>query len=127
MCRVKTKQRNRLLDVTLIALINVSINDPKQLNDDSALEVAQKWIKAKDRRRVKERALKTVKSLDDKEETNAFTDEHENKNFSMALIFVWKIFKKIKCSKNMYNIKKYKKCTENVLLVNGKTFVVLLL
>jgi len=28
LCRVKTKQRNRLLDVTLNALINVSINGP---------------------------------------------------------------------------------------------------
>ena len=77
MYRVETKQRNRLFDVTLNALINVSMNGPKQLSDKSALEVAQMWVKAKDRRRVTERVLKTVKSLDYKEGTDAFTDEHE--------------------------------------------------
>ena len=39
-CRVKTKQRNRLLDVTLNALINVSMNGPNHLDDDGAVEVA---------------------------------------------------------------------------------------
>ena len=32
MCRVKTKQRNRLLDVTLNALINVLMNGPNHLD-----------------------------------------------------------------------------------------------
>jgi len=31
LCRVKTKQRNRLFEVTLNALINVSINGPESL------------------------------------------------------------------------------------------------
>ena len=39
-CRVKTKQRNWLLDVTLNALINVSMNGPNHLDDESAVEVA---------------------------------------------------------------------------------------
>ena len=39
-CRVKTKQRNRLLDITPNALINVSMNGPNHLDDESAVEVA---------------------------------------------------------------------------------------
>jgi len=31
LCRVKTKQRNRLFDVTLTALIHVSMNGPESL------------------------------------------------------------------------------------------------
>jgi len=77
LCRGKTKQRSRLLDVTLNALINVSMNGPAQLNDESALEIAQKWTEAENRRRVTERALKTVNSTDDEEETDAFADEQE--------------------------------------------------
>jgi len=34
-------------------------------------------MKAKNRRRVTERALKTVASADDKSDTDAFTDEQE--------------------------------------------------
>ena len=48
-CRVKTKQRNRLLDVTLNALMNVSMNGPNHLDDKSAVEVAQNRITAKNR------------------------------------------------------------------------------
>ena len=40
LCRVKTKQRNQLLDVTPCALINISINGPEHLNDEGSLEVA---------------------------------------------------------------------------------------
>ena len=43
-----TKQWNWLLDVTLNALMNVLINSPERLNDESMLEIAQKWLKAKD-------------------------------------------------------------------------------
>ena len=74
MCRVKTKQRNRLLDITLNALINVSMNGPNHLDDESAVEVAQNWITAKNRRKVTKRALQTMMSADD---TDAFADEQE--------------------------------------------------
>ena len=77
MCRVKTKQRNRLLDVTLNALINVSMNGPNHLDDESAVEVAQNWITAKNRRKVTKRALQTMMSADDIQETDAFADEQE--------------------------------------------------
>ena len=33
---------------------SVSMNGPQQLNDNGALEVSQKWIKPKDRRRMTE-------------------------------------------------------------------------
>ena len=45
------------------------MNGSEQLNDEGSLEVAQKWIKAKDRRRVTERAVK--ESENDEEETDA--------------------------------------------------------
>ena len=45
------------------------MNGSEQLNDETSLEVAQKWIKANDRRRVTERAVK--QSADDEEETDA--------------------------------------------------------
>ena len=77
MCHVKTKQRNRLLDVTLNALINVSMNGPNHLDDESAVEVAQNWITAKNRRKVTKRALQTMMSADDIQETDAFADEQE--------------------------------------------------
>ena len=41
LCRVKSKQRNRMLDTTLNALINVSINAPKQLSDEDGLVIAE--------------------------------------------------------------------------------------
>ena len=45
---------------------------------------SQKWIKAKDRRRVTGRALTTVECADgcadDLEETDGFTDEHKRCN-----------------------------------------------
>ena len=77
MCHVKTKQRNRLLDVTLNALINVSTNDPSHLDNESAVKVAQNWITAKNRRKVTKRALQTMMSADDIQETDAFADEQD--------------------------------------------------
>ena len=62
LCRVKTKQRNRLLDITLNALINISINVPEQLTDEDAQKIAEKWQKTKDRRTVTVRALKALES-----------------------------------------------------------------
>ena len=56
LCRVKTKQPNRLLDVTLSA----SINGPAQLTDEDAQAVAEKWQKTKKQRQVMERPLKVV-------------------------------------------------------------------
>ena len=67
----------RLLDVTLNALINVSMNGPNHLDDESAVEVAQNWITAKNRRKVTNRALQTMMSADDIQETDAFADEQE--------------------------------------------------
>ena len=72
MCRVKTKQRSRLLDVTLNALINVSMNGPNHLDYESAVEIT-----AKNRRKVTKRALQTMMSADDIQETDAFADEQE--------------------------------------------------
>ena len=79
-CRVKSKQRNRLLDVILNALINVSMNGPNHLdapfietfmvwvihrNIYQRVEVAQNRITAKNGREVKKRALQTMMSADD--------------------------------------------------------------
>ena len=41
------------------------------------LEIAQKWTKAKDRRRVTKRVLKTVEYADGEKEAHVFTDDHE--------------------------------------------------
>jgi len=38
---------------------------PAPSSDEGALKIAQKWIKAKNRRRVTERALKSVESAGD--------------------------------------------------------------
>ena len=77
MCRVKTKHRNRLLNVTLNALINVLMNSPNHLDDKSVVEVVQNWTTAKNRRKVTKRALQTMMSADDIQETDAFADEQE--------------------------------------------------
>jgi len=63
------------LILTLNALINVSKNGPAKLNYESALVIVQKWTKVKNRRRVTERAIKTLEFADDEEETDAFTNE----------------------------------------------------
>ena len=55
MARIKTKMRNRLLDVSLCALMNVSLNGPPQLGDDDALAIAESWTSRKYRRNVKEK------------------------------------------------------------------------
>ena len=75
---ITNKQRNRLLDVTLNALVNASINELEQLNHEGELEVARKWTTAKDRQRVTGRARKAVESADGEKETNV--DEHELRN-----------------------------------------------
>ena len=64
LCRVKNKQRNRLLGATLNALMNVSINGPPQLTDENAKAVAEKWQNTKKRRQVTERALKMMEFED---------------------------------------------------------------
>ena len=55
MARIKTKMRNRLLDVSLCALMNVSLNGPPQLGDDDALAIAESWISRKHRRNIQEK------------------------------------------------------------------------
>jgi len=62
LCHVKTKQRNKLLDVTLNALMNVSINGPEHLTDEDARKIAEKWLKIRNRRTVTERSLKALES-----------------------------------------------------------------
>ena len=47
------------------------------LDGESAVEVAQNWITAKNRRKVTKRALQTMMSADDIQETDAFADEQE--------------------------------------------------
>ena len=50
--RVKTKQRNRLLDSTLSATINSSMNGPPALSEADALTIAEAWLIKKKRREV---------------------------------------------------------------------------
>ena len=71
-----TTTTNQLFDATINVLVNASMNGPEHLNK-VVLEVAQKWIKPKDRWRVTVRALKTVESPDDEKDINAISDEHE--------------------------------------------------
>ena len=52
LCHVKTKQCNRLLGVTLHALMNILINGPVQLTDEDVQAVAEKWQKVKKRQQV---------------------------------------------------------------------------
>ena len=53
------------------------MNDPNHLDDESAVEVAQNWTTAKNRRKVTKRALQIMMSADDIQETDAFADEQE--------------------------------------------------
>lgn len=55
MKRVKTRQRSRLLDSTLCALLNISMNGPEQLTDEEAQMIARLWKENKKRRRVFDR------------------------------------------------------------------------
>ena len=50
--RVKTKQRNRLLDSTLSAAINISMNGTPAHSDADALIIAEAWLIMKERREV---------------------------------------------------------------------------
>ena len=50
---IKTKNRNRLLDQTTSALLNISVNGPAQLTDSQAALVAEKWKTTKQRRQNK--------------------------------------------------------------------------
>ena len=55
--RVKNQQRNRLLDSTLNALLNVSMNGPTELSAKDAEQIANKWQNVKNRRIVHEKAV----------------------------------------------------------------------
>ena len=46
---IKTKSRNRLLDLTLRTLLN-GIHGPEQGSDKEVFEIAEKWMKSKDLR-----------------------------------------------------------------------------
>ena len=61
-CRVKNKQRNRLIDPSLNALIFQLMAHPLQLTDKNAK--AEKWENTKKRRQVTERAVNMVKFED---------------------------------------------------------------
>lgn len=52
LCRIKTKQRNRLGKKTLNHLVNVSLNGPDELSDEDARAIADMWLKGKHRRVV---------------------------------------------------------------------------
>ena len=71
LCRVKTKQRNRLQGVTMNTLMNVSINGPAQITDEDAQTVAEKWQKTKKRPQVTQQALKVVESANVEYNNNA--------------------------------------------------------
>ena len=62
---IKTKSRNRLLDSTLAALLNVSINGPEHLSDKEVLEIAEEWIITKDRRKSLSRKRLLVTDTDE--------------------------------------------------------------
>ena len=64
LCQVKNKQRNRLLNTTLNALMDVSINGPPQHTDENAQAVTEKWQNIKKQKQVTEQALKIVKFKD---------------------------------------------------------------
>ena len=64
-----------MLDVTLNALMNVSINGPAQLTDENVQAVAKKWQKTKKRRQVTERLLKVVESANLVDNDNAMCYE----------------------------------------------------
>ena len=63
---IKTHGRSRLLDETLSALMNISINGPTALNDDDARHIAEKWLGKKERRQVTTRGEKNVALLEKK-------------------------------------------------------------
>ena len=62
LARIKTKLRNRLLDSTLCALINVSMNGPSQLLKDDAAAIADKWLNHKNRREVTKRGIQFIQA-----------------------------------------------------------------
>lgn len=62
---IKTPHRNRLLDETLSALMNVTINGPSELPDEDALEIASVWLEKKPRRKVTERGRKNVAKMEE--------------------------------------------------------------
>jgi hypothetical protein len=87
MKRVKTRQRSRLLDSTLCALLNISMNGPEQLTDEEGLMIARLWKDNKKRRRVFDRPEPAAAAADVDEsaeegasEANDFeiNDEFEN-------------------------------------------------
>lgn len=58
--RVKSKYRNRLLDPTLSALLNITLNGACTLTDQAAEEIAAKWFDRRKRRVVTQRAVDSV-------------------------------------------------------------------
>ena len=60
----KTPHRNRLLDETLSALMNVTINGPTELSKEDALQIASVWLEKKPRRKVIERGRNNLAKLD---------------------------------------------------------------
>jgi len=50
--RIKSKSRNRLSDNTLNALLNISLNGPSELNEESLTSIAKKWYQERQRRKV---------------------------------------------------------------------------
>lgn len=63
---IKTHGRSRLLDETLSALMNISINGTASLEDDDARHIAEKWLGKKERRQVTARGQKNVGQLEKK-------------------------------------------------------------
>ena len=79
MARVKSKTRNRLLDITLSALLNISLNGPQELSSEAAGAIADKWLCKKKRRTVTERKLDklNVTDLDDLAEDDMMLDSFQ--------------------------------------------------
>lgn len=78
MGRVKTMARNRLLDVTLSALLNVSLNGPQQLPDEAALAIADKWLSRKTRRAITQKKMDDVGTINLDDGSGSESDEADN-------------------------------------------------
>ena len=70
--RIKSKARNKLLDKTLLSLLQVSLNGPKKLNNSTALELGKLWVLEKSRREIHKnrKRIKRIHSSSDDSSDN---------------------------------------------------------
>ena len=88
MASVKIRSGNRFLDVTLSALLNVSINGPAELENGAALANADKWLHGKGRRQATTLLLERVRSVVHHTSTiNEEAVEISTKHFHLQIFF----------------------------------------